>query len=93
MSSSTPRISAAGGIAATPRAAQLPDSAWATLRMKLTPAAPASSAFGHQISHTRRFCLVVVNHRSAPVATTMNESTSSGTAHAWCGEMPPERSA
>src|SRR6266542_3422438 len=80
ISSSTPRISAAGGMAATPRAAQLPDSACATLRMKLTPAAPASSAFGHQISHKRRCCLVVVNHKSAPVATTMKESTSNGMA-------------
>ena len=43
ISSSTPSTRAAGGIRATPRAAQV-GSAWATLSTKLTPAAAASSS-------------------------------------------------
>jgi hypothetical protein len=52
ISSSTPSTRATGGMAATPRAAQI-GSAWATLSTKLTAAAPASSSFGlgHQTSH------------------------------------------
>ena len=92
ISSSTPSTRAAGGMAATPRAAQV-GSAWATLSTKLTPAAAASSSLGHHCSHQGRRVLVVVNHRSAPVATTMKESTSSGTAQPCSGAMPWERTA
>ena len=92
ISSSTPSTRAAGGMAATPRAAQL-CSAWATLSTKLTAAAPASNSLGHHTSHQARRTLVVVNHRSAPVATTMKESTSRGTAQPCSGAMPWERTA
>jgi hypothetical protein len=88
-SNSTLSTSAAGGIAATPRADHLPAPAWATLSRKLTPAAPASSSLGQLTSHQRR-CRAALSHRSAPVAMTMNESTSSGTAHACSAAIPPE---
>jgi hypothetical protein len=92
ISSSTPSTRATGGIRATPRAATV-GSAWATLSTKLTPAAPASSSLGHHTSHQARRALVVVNHRSAPRATTMKESTIRGTAQPCSGAMPLERTA
>jgi hypothetical protein len=51
------------------------------------------SSLGHHCSHQWRRDLVVVNHRSAPVATTMKESTSSGAAQPCSGAMPWERTA
>src|SRR6266496_4210113 len=89
-SSSTLSTSAAGGIAATPRAGQSPAWAWATLSTKLTAAAPPSRALGQATSHQARWAWWTPSHRSAPVATTMNESTSSGIAHACSGVIPPE---
>jgi hypothetical protein len=89
-SSSTLSTSAAGGIAATPRAGQSPALAWATLSTKLTAAAPASSARGQASSHHARRAGWTPSHSSAPVAMTIKESTSSGTAHACAGVIPPE---
>jgi hypothetical protein len=89
-SSSTLSTSAAGGIAATPRAGQSPALAWATLSTKLTAAAPPSRALGQATSHQARRAVCTLSHRSAPVATTMKESTSSGTAHACSAAIPLE---
>jgi hypothetical protein len=72
-SSSTLSTSAAGGIAATPRAGQSPAWAWATLSTNLTMAAPPSRALGQATSRQARWAWWTLSHRSAPVATTMNE--------------------